>query len=95
MEIPSINAPSLKNIYNAIPKYISELKELGPNKVVAIAKSIKQCSYFNKAVRKNQFGLNAPVLMRNDVIVIRRNWHRNGIVLHNGDTAIVKEVYYE
>ncbi len=95
LEIPTIKAPSLKNIFNAIPKYINDLQEFGPSKVIAIAKSNKQCSYFNKAVRKNQFGSSAPLLMHNDVIVIRRNWHRNGIALHNGDTAIIKEVYHD
>ena len=92
--MPSIKAPSLKNVFAAVPKYVNDLISFGPNKVVALAMSNKQNQFFNAKVRALRFGASAEKLVRNDVLIIKRNWKRNGVNLYNGDMVIVKEINY-
>ncbi len=94
MPMPAIKAPSLANVYSAVPKYISELQQYGPDKVVSIAATHKQTKYFNQQVRLSRFGQSAEKLMRNDVLIVKRNWKRGGLNLYNGDMVIVQEVVY-
>ena len=93
--MPSIKAPSLKNVFSAVPKYVNDLMSFGPNKVVALAKSNKQNQFFNQQVRALRFGTRAAKIMRNDVLIIKRNWRRNGVNLYNGDMVVVKEINYD
>jgi exodeoxyribonuclease V len=92
--LPAIKAPSLANVYSAVPKYINELHQFGPDKVVSIAATHKQTKYFNQRVRLSRFGQSAEKLMKNDVLIVKRNWKRGGLNLYNGDMVIVQEVVY-
>ena len=92
--MPTIKAPNLKNVFKAVPQYINDLKCYGPNNVVSIAATHNQSQFFNRSVREARFGLTAEKLMKNDVLIVKRNWKRNGNKLYNGDMVIVKEVNY-
>ena len=92
--MPNIKAPNLKNVFKAVPQYINDLKCYGPNKVVSIAATHKQSQFFNRTVRETRFGLTAEKVMQNDVLIVKRNWKRNGNKLYNGDMVIIKEVNY-
>jgi exodeoxyribonuclease-5 len=46
--MPNINAPDLKNVFKAVPKYINDLKCYGPNSVVSIAATHKQSQFLIK-----------------------------------------------
>ena len=92
--MPGIKAPNLANVFKAVPKYVNDLNQHGPNKVVSIAATHKQTQYFNQRVRLNRFGQSVEKLMKNDVLIVKRNWKRHGLSLHNGDMVIVQEVAY-
>ena len=94
IEMPIITIPTLANTFKAIPQYIKDLETYGPNYVTNIAHTNKQNDFFNKEVRKRRFGINSRPICKNDVLLIKRNWNRNENNLNNGDTVIVKEVFY-
>lgn len=93
-EHKSLSGHSSFNFYNAIPAYVKDLREFGPNKVTAIACSHKQNKFFNDLVRKTRFSATNTLVMKNEVLTIKKNWKCGGQTLYNGDTVIVKEIDY-
>lgn len=93
--MPAIKAPKLHNVFHAVPKYLCDLQQYGPNQVVAIAATHKQNRLFNNQVRTLRFGSTSQKVLPGDVLTIKRNWKRNGCNLYNGDMVIVKEVSYD
>jgi hypothetical protein len=49
--MPAIKAPKLHNVFHAVPDYVCDLQQYGPNQVVAIAATHKQNKLFNTQVR--------------------------------------------
>jgi exodeoxyribonuclease-5 len=92
---PSLDVPSLGNVFKAVPVYLNELREHGPNKVVAIAATHKQNRVFNHTLRELRYGKHAPKIAKGDVLNVKRNWKRNGLSLFNGDMVIVMDVDYD
>ena len=93
-EIQPIKGHSSFNYLNVIPAYLKDLKEFGPNNVTAISSSHKQNKSFNYWVRKKRFSNLNALVMKYEVLTIKRNWKCGGLTLHNGDTVMVKEIDY-
>jgi exodeoxyribonuclease-5 len=91
-DMPNLYIPSVKNTWEAQRQYVKDLEQFGPNYVANIACTIKQNQLFNFGVRNLRFGADALPILKNEVLIVKRNWKRNGVNLSNGDTVIVKEV---
>lgn len=88
----SNKVPSSGNIYTSSKQYTRDLHEHGPEHAVSIAMSNKQARYFNDLVRKERFGYYKKTLEVGDLLLVMRNWERNGQQLFNGDQVLVEDI---
>lgn len=72
-------------IYAAADKYVGNIDSQGLEDAVAIGVSHKANKFFNDLVRDRIFGRARQILEKGDLLMVTRNWNRNGIQLYNGD----------
>ena len=86
------NIPSTGNIYSGAREYAYDLEREGPEYSVSIGVSNKQVRFFNDLVREKRYGNYAGSLEVGDLLLVLRNYNRNGEILNNGDQVIVEEI---
>jgi len=72
-------------IYAAADNYVENMKSEGLENAVAIGVSHKANKFFNDLVRQRIFGRARQLLEKGDLLMVTRNWSRNGVQLYNGD----------
>ena len=81
-----------KSIYSAADSYVKGAKSKGLEDSVAIGVSHKANQFFNDLVRERIFGKAKNIIEKGDLLMVTRNWYRNGISLYNGDHVELLEV---
>jgi exodeoxyribonuclease-5 len=87
-----IDAKEHPNIYKAADEFVKNQQKEGLEKAVSIGVSHKANRFFNDLVRERVFGKAKKILEKGDLLMVTRNWHRNGISLFNGDHVELLEV---
>lgn len=86
------NIPSTGNIYSGAREYAYDLEREGPEYSVSIGVSNKQVRFFNDLVRERRYGNLAGSLEVGDLLLVLRNYSRNGEILNNGDQVIIEDI---
>ncbi len=87
-----IEGEQSKNIHYAVYNYVDDLKKFGPEHSVAIGVSHKANKYFNDLARKRIYGNNRNLLEPGDLLMVTKNWTRDGVLLYNGDQVQLIDV---
>ena len=81
-----------KNIHYAAYNYVNNYKKNGPENAIALGVSHKANKYFNDLVRTKMFGGNKNILEPGDLLMVDKNWTRDGVFCSNGDQIQLIEV---
>ena len=83
------------SIYEAVENYCTDLSTNGAQNTIAIGVSHKANKFFNDLVRTNVHGANKRILEPGDLMMVTRNWTRNGVFLCNGDQVKIIEIDWD
>jgi exodeoxyribonuclease-5 len=72
--------------------YISEYNNHGYEHSISIAASHNMNRVFNEMVRIYRFGRNAPLLVKDDLLLVTQTWRRGVKELYSGDHIVIVDV---
>ncbi|EAR16642.1 ATP-dependent DNA helicase [Robiginitalea biformata] len=81
------------DIWSAVGEYARSYSSENVDRCISIGATHKMNAVFNGAVRRTLYGFGANTIEQDELLIITRQWKRNGHTLFSGDHLIVKEVF--